>query len=194
MRCAVLVAMLASIVVASPRAARANGGNTHVWISLHAIDHLPEGRLKQMLSRPELRSALDRVEVVDSTGKSYALTADTQWGTAVGNVVKIRAAEDWAAGETFTVTVKPGLDSSMAFRWRHRFASRSRRRRAILARRRAILRRTSASPTWAACPTPAAARRAAVDAAPRCSPAWSASCCSADAASGELVSPRSGMR
>jgi hypothetical protein len=110
MRCAVLVAMLASIVVASPRAARANGGNTHVWISLHAIDHLPEGRLKQMLSRPELRSALDRVEVVDSTGKSYALTADTQWGTAVGNVVKIRAAEDWAAGETFTVTVKPGLD------------------------------------------------------------------------------------
>jgi hypothetical protein len=59
---------------------------------------------------------MDRFEVEDSTGKTYEVTADTQWGTSVGNLVKIRALEDWAPAETFTVTVKPGLDFIDGFR------------------------------------------------------------------------------
>lgn len=58
MRAAILAIALLATIAAAPRAASANGGNTHIWISLHAIDHLPEGRLKQMLSRPELRATL----------------------------------------------------------------------------------------------------------------------------------------
>ena len=52
----------------------------------------------------------DRFSVVDSKGVSYDLAVDTQWGASVANVVKIRALDDWATDETFTVTVKPGLD------------------------------------------------------------------------------------
>jgi hypothetical protein len=51
-------AVLALLVTAAPRPARANGCNTHSWISLHALEHLPDGDLKEMLSRPELRAAL----------------------------------------------------------------------------------------------------------------------------------------
>lgn len=54
-----LAAVLAfALLVPAPRPARANGCNTHTWISLHALDHLPDGALKEMLSRPELRAAL----------------------------------------------------------------------------------------------------------------------------------------
>ncbi len=38
--------------------ARANGNNTHVWISEEAITHLPDGDLKTLLSRPENRQML----------------------------------------------------------------------------------------------------------------------------------------
>lgn len=34
--------------------ARANGVNTHTWISFHAIEHLPDGELKRLLSDPAL--------------------------------------------------------------------------------------------------------------------------------------------
>jgi len=47
--------------------------------------------------------------VTDGTGKSYPLTADTQWGTAEANLVKLTPDEDWAENQTFTVTVSPGL-------------------------------------------------------------------------------------
>lgn len=36
------------------RDARANGVNTHTWISFHAIEHLPDGELKRLLMDPEL--------------------------------------------------------------------------------------------------------------------------------------------
>lgn len=34
--------------------ALACGQTTHVWVGLHAVDHLPEGELKSLLSRPEM--------------------------------------------------------------------------------------------------------------------------------------------
>lgn len=77
-----------------------------------ATDHAsPYAQLLVIFGSGIQRTQLaDRFEVVDSTGKSYAITADTQWGTSDANVVKIRALEDWAPNETFTLTVKPGLD------------------------------------------------------------------------------------
>jgi hypothetical protein len=84
----------------------------------YATDHTsPYAQLLVVFGSGIQRTQLaDRFEVADSMGKSYELTADTQWGTAVGNVVKIRALEDWAPSETFTVTVKPGLDFVDGFR------------------------------------------------------------------------------
>ncbi len=38
--------------------ARANGGNTHIWISLEALEHLPEGALKDLLSDPSHQQIL----------------------------------------------------------------------------------------------------------------------------------------
>lgn len=35
-------------------AALANGQSSHVWISLHALEHLPEGELRELLTEPEL--------------------------------------------------------------------------------------------------------------------------------------------
>lgn len=43
---------------AAPEVARANGGNSHAWISMHAIEHLPDGELKRLLARPALRGML----------------------------------------------------------------------------------------------------------------------------------------
>ena len=53
-----LAAALALAALAAPRAAAANGGNSHAWITFHAIDHLPDGHLKELLTRPELRQML----------------------------------------------------------------------------------------------------------------------------------------
>lgn len=39
-------------------AALANGQTSHVWITLHALDHLPEGELRELLTRDDLRDAL----------------------------------------------------------------------------------------------------------------------------------------
>ncbi len=58
MRAVLIAAPLALALLHDPAPARANGCNTHTWISLHALDHLPDGALKGMLSRPELRAAL----------------------------------------------------------------------------------------------------------------------------------------
>lgn len=81
MRTTVAALSIAACAVAAPRVARANGGNSHTWISMHAIEHLPEGSLKELLIR----------------------------GTEVGNLVKLRPQQDWAEDEVFTVTVAPGL-------------------------------------------------------------------------------------
>lgn len=53
-----LAVALALTALSAPRTVRANGCNTHTWISLHAVEHLPDGALKELLSRPELRAAL----------------------------------------------------------------------------------------------------------------------------------------
>jgi hypothetical protein len=77
-----------------------------------ATDHSsPEAQLLVVFGSGIQRAQLaDRFTVVDSKGVSYDLTVDTQWGAEVANVVKIRSVDDWAAGETFTVTIKPGLE------------------------------------------------------------------------------------
>jgi MYXO-CTERM domain-containing protein len=38
--------------------ARANGDTAHVWIALRAVEHLPDGELRRLLERPELRTML----------------------------------------------------------------------------------------------------------------------------------------
>src|SRR5262245_9807785 len=43
----------------APDSARANGQSTHLWITHDALDHLPEGALREFLTRPELRKMLD---------------------------------------------------------------------------------------------------------------------------------------
>lgn len=43
----------------APALAEANGQSTHLWITDHAITHVPEGPLKEFLTRPELRKMLD---------------------------------------------------------------------------------------------------------------------------------------
>jgi hypothetical protein len=53
-----LALALGAAVVAAPRLAAGNGGNSHTWITFHAIDHLPDGHLKELLSRPEMRTML----------------------------------------------------------------------------------------------------------------------------------------
>lgn len=56
------------------------------------------------------RDQLDgKFEIRDSTGRSYEFTAGTQWGTEVGNLVKLKPLQDWAEDEVFTVTLAPGL-------------------------------------------------------------------------------------
>ncbi len=51
------VASLATALL-TPGAARANGNNSHLWITLEARDQLPAGELKDLLSRPEVQMAL----------------------------------------------------------------------------------------------------------------------------------------
>lgn len=57
-RVAVLLSTAALALLASARPAAANGVNTHTWISLHALEHLPDGELKRLLSDPAMRSLL----------------------------------------------------------------------------------------------------------------------------------------
>jgi hypothetical protein len=56
-----------------PAGARANGNNTHVWISHRAVELLPEGRLRALISRPELRRQLDNGTIFPDGG--YAVEA-----------------------------------------------------------------------------------------------------------------------
>lgn len=47
------------LALATSPAARANGQSTHVWISHHALEHLPEGELKELLTDPTRQQMLD---------------------------------------------------------------------------------------------------------------------------------------
>ena len=48
----------AAALTAAPRLAAGNGGNSHTWITFHAIEHLPDGELKRLLTRDEMRMML----------------------------------------------------------------------------------------------------------------------------------------
>ena len=47
-----------AMVLTCPVTVRANGQVSHVWISLKAVTHLPEGELKRLLSREDLKPML----------------------------------------------------------------------------------------------------------------------------------------
>lgn len=53
-----LAALVLLLLLAVPRPAAANGVNTHTWVSFDAIDKLPDGELKRLLSDPELRDEI----------------------------------------------------------------------------------------------------------------------------------------
>src|SRR5881394_2452324 len=49
---------IAALSSAAPTVARANGDTAHEWITARALTLLPEGSLKQLLTRPDLHQAL----------------------------------------------------------------------------------------------------------------------------------------
>ncbi len=53
-----LAVLALGTVVVAPATAAANGDTAHAWITEQAIDHLPDGELKRLLARPELRDIL----------------------------------------------------------------------------------------------------------------------------------------
>jgi hypothetical protein len=55
---AALLALTSLGMLVAPGLARANGDTAHAWISEHAIEHLPDGQLRRLLERPELREIL----------------------------------------------------------------------------------------------------------------------------------------
>ena len=50
--------MLGLLVLLTSSPVYANGQTSHVYISLHAVDHLPSGDLRELLARPDLRDHL----------------------------------------------------------------------------------------------------------------------------------------
>jgi hypothetical protein len=53
-----IVCVCAALIGASAPAAVANGNNSHVWITQRAVEHLPEGSLRDMLSDPDYQLML----------------------------------------------------------------------------------------------------------------------------------------
>ncbi len=51
-------ALLLVAALALPAPALANGQSTHVWITLQALDRLPDGPVRDLLTRPELRDTV----------------------------------------------------------------------------------------------------------------------------------------
>lgn len=49
------LALALTVALLAPTAALSNGQSTHVWITLEALDRLPEGPVRELLTRPELR-------------------------------------------------------------------------------------------------------------------------------------------
>jgi uncharacterized protein (TIGR03382 family) len=56
LRFALAAALL--LALATPTPAHANGVNTHTWVTFDAIEQLPDGELKRLLSDPALRDTL----------------------------------------------------------------------------------------------------------------------------------------
>ncbi len=50
--------LLLACLVFWPLSTSANGNDAHVWITRQALQQLPDGSLKQLLSRPELENRL----------------------------------------------------------------------------------------------------------------------------------------
>jgi hypothetical protein len=57
-RAARVLALVSLGLATAPGVAGANGDTAHAWITEHAIDHLPDGQLRRLLERPELREIL----------------------------------------------------------------------------------------------------------------------------------------
>ncbi len=53
-----LPSILLAAAIAAPLPAHANGQTTHVWITLEALEALPDGEVRALLTRPELRDPL----------------------------------------------------------------------------------------------------------------------------------------
>ncbi len=49
-----LLGALALLLLAMPQPALACGQSTHIWAALHALEHLPEGSLKELVTRDDL--------------------------------------------------------------------------------------------------------------------------------------------
>lgn len=79
----VLAAVVAAgLVAGDPGVGRANGVNTHTWISFHAIEHLPDGELKRLLSDPALAPMIINGSIFPDGG--YAVDSEfgetAHWG------------------------------------------------------------------------------------------------------------------
>lgn len=53
-----VLGLLALLATLAPASAHANGQSTHLWITEHAVTHVPEGALAEFLAREELRKML----------------------------------------------------------------------------------------------------------------------------------------
>jgi hypothetical protein len=101
---AAAAACVVGALLASPGAARANGGNSHTWISMHALEHLPEGNLKELLSRPELRAMLVNGSVYPDGGY---VAGDRDYGETAHWEPFVEAYIRWIQGE-FDVPLNTG--------------------------------------------------------------------------------------
>lgn len=54
----VVLSVALTSVAALPQSARANGNYSHLWAALDALNYLPEGDLKDLLTKPELKLML----------------------------------------------------------------------------------------------------------------------------------------
>ncbi len=90
-----VLALAALLATGDPAPARANGVNTHVWISFHAIDHLPDGELKRLLSDPALAPMIVNGSIFPDGG--YAVQHDfgeaAHWGPFHAALVRWMQAE-----------------------------------------------------------------------------------------------------
>ena len=58
LRLALPLLVAAALQLMAPRSVWANGNNTHIWISLRAVEHLPPGALKDLLADPDYETML----------------------------------------------------------------------------------------------------------------------------------------
>lgn len=78
-----------------PAPAFANGDNSHLWITAQAIEHLPEGRLKDLLREPELQEIVLNGAIFPDGG--YVL--DDDYGEMAHWEPFIEAYRSWIVSE-----------------------------------------------------------------------------------------------